>query len=179
MAEATFLMVGDYISRIKGCLLNLTGSVNKSFPKSDEFLRKLWTFDHHITYKLCNELDNDICRFYPMNIRSINDKLLTSIFYTTEKIEDPFKHKPYEGRNSNSKLFSQEEQDYLENIIRIIRVTQELIAFHPELFGERTIKMTSKLDTHIHNLEYSIWIMRAFPGGHKTTPGAPKIDLKK
>ena len=156
MAEGIFLMIGEHVSKLKGMYGNLFTAINKSFPLNHEVSRAIWALHHHLTVQVCSELDNDICRYYPMNVHSIDNKSLTSIFYTTEQVEDPFKDKPYGRRRLYSKQVTHEEKEYLHKIIDTLFIIQSMVLGHPELFREKSINTILKTDDYIQKLNHSI-----------------------
>jgi hypothetical protein len=152
-AEHIFLSLGEELSMIKAKIDVIHEAINRSYPKNHPLSKKMWDLNHHIKNKLCCELDSDICNYYPMEIKDLNGKSLTSVFYTTSQIENQFRDKPYQHRKTYSKQLSADENKYMLDLMRAIEHTLFNIVSDKDLFTKCTDAMVQKIIAVINDIE--------------------------
>jgi len=165
VADATniFLSMGEEISMIKAVIHNCWDMINRSYPKNHVMNKKIWDLHHSVNIMLCCELDSNICKYYPMTINHLGDKSLTSIFYTTASIENPFKDKPYEHRRTYSKQLHSDEKNYIIDMINTLYAFLFRLIDHKDLFTGKSQILVSKLIKFLRDYENFIQISPVRP----------------
>ena len=140
--EEVFKARGNELAYIKGRLGVICYTMGHVFAKNDIIHKRAWRLMSLMKISLASELDDIICRYYPMDINILpnTDIPLTSVFYKTEYIEYPIIKKC-----KKDKQLSEEQTEYINDTFFLIHGFLYIIN-NNELFKTKKVKqLTNKI----------------------------------